>query len=226
MKLAGRSKPTPAADVVAAAYSALAPEEREEAFVKINDLRLRELAGDDDEVAYFIRSLLRVADVVGGELTPDLYRRARRTLLVDGEDIAEFNAVVRFFGSWLQAKEALGLAEVNTPRKIEARFRGRLVGKVHRYREETLRATLERCARDLGHVPLVIEFEHWRQRELELAKARGEELFLPSDSPYRRRWGSWEDALLHFGFTPEAVAERLEPGRERSNQSLRRFQFK
>jgi hypothetical protein len=225
MKLAGQSKRTPAADVVAAAYTALAPEEREEAFVKINDLRLRALAGNGDEVAYYVSSLVRVADVADGELTPDIYRRARRVLLQEGEDVAEFNTIVRFFGSWRQAKEALELAEVNTPRKIEARFRGRLVGKVHRYREQTLREAIARCARDLGHVPLVIEFEHWRQRELELAKARGEELWLPSDSPYRRRWGSWEEALLHCGFTPEAIAERLEPGRERSDQSLKRFQF-
>lgn len=226
MKLAGKSKRTPAADVVAAAYTALAPEEREEAFVKINDLRLRDLAGEDDEVAYYVRSLVRVRDVSEGELTPDVYRRARRTLLSDGEDVAEFNAVVRFFGSWRQAKEALQLAEVETPRKIEARFRGRLVGKVHRYREETLRQTLERCARDLGHVPLVIEFEHWRRRELELAKARGEQLFLPSDSPYRRRFGTWEDALLHFGFTPESVAERLEPGRAIGDANLVPFQYR
>jgi hypothetical protein len=44
-------------------------------------------------------------------------------------------------------------------------------------------------------------------------------------SPHRRPWGNWEDALLHFGFTPEAIAERLEPGRERSNDSLARFQY-
>jgi hypothetical protein len=226
VKLAGQSKRTPAADVVAAAYTALAPEEREEAFVKINDLRLHELAGADDEVAYFVRSLVRVRDVSEGELTPDVYRRARKTLLADGEDVAEFNAVVRFFGSWRQAKEALELAEIDTPRKIEARFRGRLVGKVHRYREETLRLTLERCARDLGHVPLVIEFEHWRRRELELAKARGEQLFLPSDSPYRRRWGTWEEALIHFGFPPEEIAERLEPGRKVGNANLTPFQYR
>jgi len=71
----------------------------------------------------------------------------------------------------------------------------------------------------------VIEFELWRQREIELAKARGEDLFLPSDSPYRRRWGGWEAALRHFGFEPEEIEGRLGPGRERSNESLQRFQF-
>jgi hypothetical protein len=57
----------------------------------------------------------------------------------------------------------------------------------------------------------VAEFEWWRDRELELARAEGNAaLHLPSPSPYRRRWGSWEAALLHFGYTPDQVAERLE----------------
>lgn len=217
---------TSGSQLVAVAFGALAPEEQEEAFARISDIRLTRLAGEESETAIFIRSLRRVADVAGGELSPDLYRRVRRELVAAGEEIAEFNAVSRHFGSWRAAKEALGLSEVETPLKIEARFRSRLMGKVHRYREETLRETLERCARDLGHVPLVIEFEHWRQRELEMAKARGEELFLPSDSPYRRRWGTWEAALRHFGFEPEEIEARLEPGRERSNESLARFQYR
>ncbi len=32
---------------------------------------------------------------------------------------------------------------------------------------------------------------------------------LPSTGPLRRRWKTWEAALLHFGFTPDQVAERL-----------------
>ena len=216
---------TSGAELLTVAFTALAAEEQEEAFARINDIRLTRLAGEESETALFIRSLRRVADVAGQELTPDLYKSVRRGLVADGEEVAEFNAVARHFGSWRAAKEALGLAEVTTPLKIEARFRSRLIGKVHRYREETLRETLEHCARDLGHVPLVIEFELWRQREIELAKARGEELFLPSDSPYRRRWGGWDAALLHFGFAPEEIEARLESGRERSNGSLERYQF-
>lgn len=84
--------------------------------------------------------------------------------------------------------------------------------------------TLEHCARDLDRVPLVIEFARWREREL--AKARGEERLLPSDSPCRRRWGTEENALLQFGFHAEAVVERLESGRERSSESLARFQHR
>lgn len=55
------------------------------------------------------------------------------------------------------------------------------------------------------------EFEWWRDHELELARAEGNDaLHLPSPNPYRRRWGSWEAALLYFGDTPDRVAERLE----------------
>jgi hypothetical protein len=210
------STSTSGADLLLVAFNALAPEEQEEAFVRIGDARLTRLAGEEDETAQFLRSLQRAQEHVGGELSPDLYRAARAELRESGEELAELNAVIRYFSTWRAAKEALELSAVTTPRKIEARFRARLVGKVHRYREDTLRETLQRCAADLGHVPLIIEFEHWRQRETELAKAQGRDLFLPSDSPYRRRWQSWEAALLHFGFTPEAIAERLEPGRERS----------
>jgi hypothetical protein len=218
-------KPTSAIDLVVTAFSALAAEEQDEAYTRIHDLRLTRLAGEDSEMTRHLRSLRRVADVVGGDLTPATYRAARRILVADGEEVIEFNALLRYFGSWRAAKDAIGLAEVETADKIEARFRSRLVGKVHRYREDTLRETLERCAVDLGHVPLIIEFEHWRQRELELAKARGQELFLPSDSPYRRRWGSWDKALLALGFAEEDVYARLEPGRQASNYSLTRFQF-
>jgi hypothetical protein len=218
---------TPATDIFLAAYTALSPAEQEAAFEMINEARLARLAADDSETGRFIRSLRRVAEFVGtDDLSPDDYRAARAELVAQGEDIAEINTVIRHFESWRKAKQALARSSDETPLRIEARFRRRLLGKVHRYREETLRATLERCAADLGHVPLVIEFELWRQREVELAKARGEEMFLPSDSPYRRRWGSWEQALLHFGFTPEALAERFEAGRERSNDSLTRFQYR
>jgi hypothetical protein len=59
--------------------------------------------------------------------------------------------------------------------------------------------------------PQVAEFEWWRQREPELAAAQGDDtLHLPSQSPYRKRWGSWEGALLHFGYSAAEIAERLE----------------
>jgi hypothetical protein len=207
------------------AFQALTPDEQEEAYAKITDARVTRLAGEDSEMARHLRSLRRVADVAGGELTPELYTSTRRQLIAEGEEIVEINALRRFFGSWSRAKEALGLSDVATPLKIEARFRSKRVGKVHRYRDETLREVVERCAADLGHPPLVIEYELWRQREHELAKARGEELHLPSDSPYRRRWGGWEQALIALGFSEGEVLGRLEPGRESSNASLMRFQF-
>jgi len=82
---------------------------------------------------------------------------------------------------------------------------------VWRYTEDLLRDTLMRCADHWGRPPSTQEFEWWRERELQLAGANGDRAaFLPSCSPYRKRFQTWEGALLHFGFTPEQVALRLE----------------
>lgn len=60
-------------------------------------------------------------------------------------------------------------------------------------------------------MPQVAEFDWWRQRELELALAQGDDAkHLPSATPYRRRYETWEQALLHFGYTSDEVAERLD----------------
>ncbi|HZP73695.1 MAG TPA: hypothetical protein VFA97_09990 [Gaiellaceae bacterium] len=216
---------TRAADVVASAFALLTLPEQEEALAKINDARLRAMAAEENELAVYLDSLLKVAARVE-ELTPDSYRRARRALLAEGEDVLDVNAVIRFFGSWRRAKEAVALADVTTAAKIEARFRSRIVGKPHTYTEQTMREVLHRCAADLGGAPLVIEYEHWRQREIELAKARGEELFLPSSSPFRRKWGTWDKALEAAGFQPKEIAERLEPARERANENLRWYRYR
>jgi hypothetical protein len=86
---------------------------------------------------------------------------------------------------------------------------------VWRYTPETLREVLLEAAEHWGHPPSVAEFEWWRERELELRRARGEVApHLPSSSPYRRRHGTWEAALLHFGFTEDEVAVRLERGEQ------------
>ncbi len=144
-----------------------------------------------------------VAAYVGHLPSVDEYKQAVEELCAGGEHIESFTRVSRHFGSWRRAKEALDLSETTTARRIEARFRFRRMGKVWRYSEDVMRETLVRCAEHYGRPPLVAEFEWWRDRELELARAEGNDaLHLPSPSPYRRRWGSWEAALLHFGYTP------------------------
>lgn len=207
------------------AFNALTPAQQEEVYGEISEARLRRIAGEDDELTAVLRSLRAISAHVGEELTPALYKAAHKKLRAAGESIHEFNQVVRFFGSWRRAKEALDLSETSTPFKIEARFRARMVGKVHSYREETLRQTLADCVCELGRVPLVIEFELWRKKEMELAKAQGKEVFIPSDSPYRTRWGTWEDALAHFGYDLSEIKARLEPSRERSNAALQPYQY-
>jgi hypothetical protein len=51
-------------------------------------------------------------------------------------------------------------------------------------------------------VPLVAEFDAWREREREVARERGNgALQRPSAGPDRKRWGTWEQAMLHFGYS-------------------------
>jgi hypothetical protein len=216
VRLYETAAPTSAVALLVVGFNALSVEQQEQAFQEISELRLQRIAGEEGETARFLRSLRRAQDYVGEELSPDKYREAWRGLKAQGEEVAEFNQVRRHFGSWRRAKEALHLSETSTPLKIEARFRARMVGKPGRYRDETLRETLAQCVQALGHIPLVIDYELWRQKETELGKAQGREVFIPSDSPYRRRFGSWENALLHFGYPPEEVKARLEPSREKN----------
>ncbi len=198
-------------DLVLVAYAALDPDEQEEVFEALEEARRREEAGNESQTGRLIRFLVRAAEETGHEPTPDDYRTVRKQLLAHGEEIAPFGQVVRHFGSWRRAKEAATLSRDVSARRIEARFRSRRLGKVWRYTEEMLRETLDRCVDDLGHVPQVAEFDWWRQREFELARAQGNDaLHLPSAGPYRRRWGSWEAALLRLGFSPDQVEERLE----------------
>lgn len=200
-----------AADALVIIFAALDPDEQRESLQRLTEMQARREAGEESATARFIRSLRLVADYVGHEPSVGEYKQAWDELTAAGHEVESFARLLRHFGSWRRAKEALALSETTTVRRIEARFRFRRVGKVWRFTEDTLRETMVRCVEYYGRPPMVSEFEWWRDRELELAQAEGNDaLHLPSPSPYRRRWGGWEAALLHFGFTPDQVAERLE----------------
>jgi hypothetical protein len=213
---------TTAVDLLVVAFRALSSDEQDAAIERLRELRVEQQSGLESEAARFIRSLRAVADHVGhpdrGELTVGAYKQASAELIAAGHDVETFSRVYRHYGSWPRAREALDLSDSATPRRIEARFRYRRLGKVWRFSETALRRALHDCAdyyaqleeRDEPRGVSVAEFDHWRQRELELAHARGDhDFFLPSASPYRRRYRSWEGALLHFGFTPEQAAARF-----------------
>ena len=202
---------TSAIDAMLVLFGALTPDEQEEAFQQISDARLRQIAGEESEMARMIASLQRVARHVGTELTPDAYRAGYRELRDNGVDVIEISKLIRHFTTWRRAKEALALSETTTPRRIEARFRSRRVGKIWRYSEQTLGETLRACVDHYGRVPMVAEFDWWRERELQLAVAMGNDTFhIPSATPYRRRWKTWDNALLHFGYSSDAIEERHE----------------
>lgn len=201
---------TSGSDVLLAAYRALTEAEQDDVFVRIQQLQVERLAGEESDAARFLRSMLRVTEELGHVPSVDEYKELAPQLAAAGEDIEPFTRLYRHYTSWPRAREAVELSGVTTVKRIEARFRMRRLGKVWRYNEDSLRDAMMRAAEHWQRPPSVAEFEWWRERELELAKAAGRESDLPSSSPYRKRWGTWEAALLHFGFTPEQVALRLE----------------
>lgn len=178
---------------------------------RLTEGRLEQVAGQADRTAAHLLALRRVANASGSAPTVAVYRDYWHKSRGDDEALPSVSALIKHFGSWRQAREALELSKTSSARQIEARFARRRLGKIWRYTEETLQRTLAACVRDVGHVPQVAEFEHWRRRELEVARAKGDDaLHLPSSGPYRRRYGSWEKALLALGYTPDQVVERLD----------------
>jgi hypothetical protein len=114
---------TSAIDAMLVLFRALTSDEQEEVFQQISDVRLRQIAGEEGEMARMIASLQLIARHVGTELTPDLYRAGYRELRDNGVDVIEISKLIRHFTTWRRAKEALALSETTTPRRIEARFR-------------------------------------------------------------------------------------------------------
>jgi hypothetical protein len=204
--------PTSPVDLIVIAYNTLDDDEQEAVLKQLTDSHLRKLAAGEGETARHIASLRRVADHLGREdFSVDEYRDTYKRLRAEGvDDVIELNKLIRFFGRWSMAKEALVLSKANTPAKIEARFRSRIVGKPRQFREEELSGALHRCAREIGRPPLCEEYRKWRQKEIDLASARGEAAHLPSYSAYYRRHGTWEKALVHYGFDRDEVYARLE----------------
>jgi hypothetical protein len=152
-----------------------------------------------------------VAEHLGHEPNSLDYKAAAEDLIARGEDIEPLHRVVRHYGSWRRAAEALGLSETETPKAIEARFKRRRLGQVWRYSEQTLRETLAQAAEHWGRAPSTEEYEHWRQRELELAKAQGKDaLHIPAYKVFWKRFGGWEQALRHFSYDQADIEARLE----------------
>lgn len=203
---------TSGVDAFLVLYEALAPEEQDVAYGRIRETHLSRLSDADVEMEKYVRSLRRVAGALGRVPGTSDYRRVAKQLRAEGEDIETFPRLYDYFGcSWERAKEALELSGETTTRAVEARFQRRRLGKVVQYSEEVLRDCLARAVEHYSRPPTTAEYGWWREQQLALARAKGEEYpHVPTDAPFRQRWRTWEAALLHHGYTPEQVARRLE----------------
>ncbi len=199
-----------AVDLLVIAFAALAADDQDEGFARISDVRLQRLAQEEGETAEYLRALRRALALSDGELTPDGYMRIQKELAANGEHLPNMSRLVRHFDSWTRAKEALALGEVTTVDKIEARFRSRVAGRPH-FSADELADALRRCVAAVGRVPLLSEYDAWREKELALLRLRGEIAHVPSTASFRRRHRSWPKTLEAHGFSTEEVYTRLEP---------------
>jgi hypothetical protein len=205
-------RPLTAVELIVIGFRSLSAVEQDELLGELGELRLLRLAEDREQSEDILSSLAQVALIAGSEMTIADYKAARLELIAQGAAIPPIGRVIACFGTWVEAKEALTLSKRLSAGAIEARLRRRRrLAKVWRYTEETLEGALARACAHYGRPPQVAEFAWWRETELRLARAKGDDvLHLPSATPYRRRWGSWEAALLHFGYEVADVKRRLE----------------
>lgn len=216
---------TSANDILLVAFKALSDGVQKQFFQRLREARLSSIEAEDSETARHLVSLRRVCEHLGRVPNVREYKRVTDELGKAGGTLTSQTTMIRFFGTWMLALEALELSDDETGLAIEARFQKRLLGRPAEYTQETLRATLAECVEVLGRIPTLSEFNAWRRRKTELAREAGEVIWIPGDSSYRRQHGSWEKALLHFGYDPEAVAARLDPGMRARTDALLAHRF-
>ncbi|MBN8868738.1 MAG: hypothetical protein J0H66_02545 [Solirubrobacterales bacterium] len=203
-----KAERTSGVDLLVSAFVTLNEVEQQAALAACQAKWLESCEAGNSEASLVFASLRRSVEECGEFPGVEQYRDLRKSL---GEEILPFSRVLRFFnGSWHQAREAMDLLEVTTERRIQSRFESRQLGKIWKYTDETLRHCILEAGNAIGRAPQVSEYLWWREERRELAKAKGETLFLPTATPYRNRFGSWEGALLHYGYTQEEIDKRLE----------------
>jgi hypothetical protein len=206
---------TTAVDVLFVAYRSLRDEEKEGLHEAVSQERFERQLGQEHELAGFLGSMRRAAELAAcdpADLTVTQYREVSK----GRKDLRPLSQLLKRFGSWRQAKDALELSKDHSLRQVDLRLSQRqLKGKVWRYSEQTLKTFFAEAVEHYGgRVPMASELDAYRERCLEIAKAKGEQgRHFPQAGAYRRRWGTYEKACLAMGYTPDHVAERLERGR-------------
>jgi hypothetical protein len=205
---------TSAVDILVIAYSSLGEAEKEEFGKRLDYIRVAREAETDDELGALLRSIRKAAEIVGCEVT-ELSVTEYRRLGKEREELAPLSRIVNRLGSWRQGREAAEWSVSQTTRKVEARLSMRGVkGKVWRYSRKVLQDSFNEALEHFGTVPMASEFDEYRQRRLELARAQGNHAFhFPQAHAYRRRLETWEKACLAMGATTDQLEERLERGR-------------
>ena len=101
------------------------------------------------------------------------------------------STIKKRFGSWLNALELAGVSEdIIAKRKKGTNY----------YTDAQLIDLLKQYHKQFGEIPQYREFT-------EYAKGHPER---PTGSTYMRRFGSWTNALIKSGFTPQRIPKKYE----------------
>jgi hypothetical protein len=132
---------------------------------------------------------------------------------VRGEEawLPSYASYHRRFGAWEKALVHYGFDRDEVYARLERDATE--VSKVDRYTDKTLEEALRRAVDELGEIPMADKFDKWRTGVLAATGAQPESI--PSSSPYRRAFGNWRNALLHFGHSEKEIEAQLGATRRR-----------
>jgi hypothetical protein len=155
-----------------------------------------------------IGALRTVAEAIGrAPSTSDYVAEYERRRDRGVAGLPAVSTVVKHFAGWDNALAAAGLA----PDRPIGRLRRRQTyqrRQVHRYSDERLIECLQACAREIGRIPMVRDYQGWRAAILSGTPGRRRPAL--SDVPDRRtihnRYGSWPNGLAAAGLSPDESA--------------------
>lgn len=170
-----------------------------------------DLSNIGDRRGRYIGALRAVAQVLGHPPSTTEYQieYERRQALNEGR-LPVRSSIIKFYGGWLQALTAAGLAGPAPVSRTERRRR-RQRKRPAVYPKERLLECLRACAYDLGRTPSVLDYNEWREDHL---PGRPGDRPLGSDVPHHQtvvyHYGTWPAALEAAGL-PVGPEERVQP---------------
>ena len=191
-------------------FAALTPEEQEEAFVELRTLRVEAQDEAEREMDTYLRSLRRVAEVIGHTPGVPEYKEVSVALREQGEDIEPFTRLYRYFGtSWARARRHLNCLARRGPRPSKRASRIGVSASPGATPRTNCGKRWRPASRTSAGLPTRRTIPGGASGSSNLRERSAGTVCTSRRRTYRERWGGWEPALLHFGYTPDTRAHQL-----------------